>query len=108
MLSRRAILAAVGSLGASTARADLYDDYINSTSKRPFVAFLARKGVPGHAFVGVGVDLESGLRVYERFFGMYPDSAGKMSSVNLIFSKTSGRLYTSGRIRAGTPNTAFT
>ena len=92
MIDRRLAIIGVGAFGTSFARADLYDDYINSTSKLPFVAFLARKGVPGHAFVGVGVDLRSDLRVYERFFGLYPDNQGKLSSLKLVFGKTSGRL----------------
>lgn len=72
--------------------ADLYDDYINSASKRPFVTFLARSGVPGHAFVAVGVELNAGLYVYERFFGFYPKDGGTLDQVKLVFSKTSGQL----------------
>jgi hypothetical protein len=90
-MNRRLFMAVMASVTTS-AKAGLYDDYINSTSKKPFVAFLGRIGVPGHAFIGVGVDLNSDLRVYERLFGLYPDSAGKLSSLKLIFGKTSGKL----------------
>jgi hypothetical protein len=31
---------------SSRAFADLYDDYINSTSKRPFVSFLTKAPAP--------------------------------------------------------------
>lgn len=96
MLNRRKFsLLAVATIASSRASADLYDDYINSKSKQHFVAFLARKGVPGHAFVATGVKLEAGLVVYERFFGYYPagDKAdGKATTVKMVFSKTSGAL----------------
>ena len=82
----------VAALLSLPARADLYDDYINSTSKQPFVIFLARKGVPGHAFVGIGVQLEASLIVYERFFGYYPVGSNKLSEAKLVFSKTTGAL----------------
>ena len=74
------------------ARADLYDDYINSVSKQPFVAFLGRGGFPGHAFVGIGVQLNAGLRVYERFMGYYPVGGDKVSEVKLVLGKASGML----------------
>ncbi|HRD89175.1 MAG TPA: hypothetical protein PK752_13115 [Accumulibacter sp.] len=91
--SRRQLLAlAAISLIPKVATADIYDDYINSASKQPFVAFLARKGIPGHAFVGIGVRLEAGLIVYERFFGYYPAANGAASEVKLIFGKASGAL----------------
>lgn len=92
-LTRRDLLMGLGAAGTlRVARADLYDDYINSKSKQPFVAFLARKGLPGHAFVGVGVRLEAGLVVYERFFGYYPTGANKAEQTKLVFGKTSGAL----------------
>lgn len=100
MLGRRQILLALGSapfwLGRSlqSHASDLYDDYINSTSKEPFVAFLARQatlGTVGHAFVGVGVQLDSSLLVYERFFGLYPKD-GSLAAVKSIFSPVSGKL----------------
>ena len=75
-----------------TSRADLYDDYINSRSKHPFVVFLARGGFPGHAFVGTGVDLEAGLRVYERFYGYYPITGDKVAAIKLALGKTSGAI----------------
>ena len=61
-------------LWSGTATADLYDDYTNSVSRQPFVAFLARPSEgdvdkPGHAFVGIGVELDNGLTVYERLLG---------------------------------------
>ena len=92
-LSRRKLLAwlSLGTLAAPV-RADLYDDYINSTSKQPFVAFLARRGVPGHAFVGIGVTLEAGLTVYERFLGFYPLLDGTPADAKLVFGQTSGAL----------------
>lgn len=92
-LSRRDLLVFTGlaSLGPS-ALADLYDDYVNSTSKRPFVAFLARGGFPGHSFVGLGVTLEAGLRVFERLYGYYPVADDKVESAKLLFSKTSGAI----------------
>lgn len=90
-MNRRAFLGLLA-LAASNAHADLYDDYMNSTSKEPFVAFLARKGAPGHAFVALGVRLNAGLKVYERFFGLYPDDTGKLASLKLVFGRTTGRL----------------
>lgn len=93
-LARRGFLLATCGLAALPRRAsaDLYDDYINSTSKEPFVAFLARGGVPGHAFVAIGVRLNAGLEVYERFFGYYPAGDGKLSQAKLVFGKESGKL----------------
>lgn len=73
---------------------DLYDDYINSTSKQPFVAFLGRQGSSstiGHAFVGVGVRLNATLLVYERFYGLYPNN-GALAAVKSVFSPVSGKL----------------
>jgi hypothetical protein len=78
--------------GISAVRADLYDDYLNSTSKQPFVAFLARSGTPGHAFVGVGVKLNAGLLVYERFFGYYPGASGAAEQAKLVLGRTTGAL----------------
>jgi hypothetical protein len=50
--------------------ADLQDDYINSTSKRPSVTRVARKNVPvDHLFVDVGMRLKEELNVVERFCG---------------------------------------
>lgn len=91
---RRSLVFGAAALGITVpVRADLYDDFINSTSKKPFIAFLARKNAPvGHAFVGVGVRLKEDLKVFERFFGYYPDGQGKAITLKLIFSKTSGKL----------------
>ena len=94
--SRRNALSLLGTLGllaaAWPARADPYDDYLNSKSKQPFVSFLGRRGAPGHAFVAVGVKLEAGLIIYERFYGYYPAEGGKANVVKLAFSKVSGKL----------------
>lgn len=89
---RQFLVLAAASLTHEIASADLYDDYINSKSKQPFVAFLARKGIPGHAFIGIGVRLEAGLIVYERFFGYYPAAGGVASEVKLVFGKVSGAI----------------
>lgn len=92
-LSRRDLLTMMGLASvAQSALADLYDDYLNSPSKKPFVAFLARSGVPGHAFVGLGVSLEAGLRVYERFYGYYPAADDKAEVKKLVLGKTSGAI----------------
>lgn len=77
---------------ASTVRADLYDEYLNSTAKKPFVSFLSRKGVPGHAFVGLGAELESSLIVYERMFGLYPNAKNKLASLKIVLGQTDGKL----------------
>lgn len=94
MSSRRSFcLTLIGYLPV-IAWADLYDDYINSTSNRPFVSFQGRKGsvsTVGHAFVGVGVQLNATLRIYERFFGLYPDG-DTLEALKSVFSPTSGRL----------------
>lgn len=93
MLSRRHIAVFLGS-SALLARADLFDDYINSTSKKPFVSFLGRKGNAdsiGHAFVGVGVQIDSGLRVYERLFGLYPKD-GALAAIKSMLSKQAGQI----------------
>lgn len=100
MFHRREVLVlGVAPLSSSfpldTRAGDLYDDYINSTSKQPFVSFLGREGSPssvGHAFVGVGVTLDATLYVYERFFGLYPASSGVLVAVKSLFTRTSGRL----------------
>jgi hypothetical protein len=90
---RRDLLVLLGLTSfAKRALADLYDDYLNSPSKKPFVAFLARGGVPGHAFVGLGVTLEAGLRVYERFYGYYPVGDDKAEVKKLVLGKTSGAI----------------
>ncbi len=94
MLARRSVLLSIAGIPV-IARADLYDDYINSKSKQPFVAFLGRKGstsTVGHSFVGTGVQIDSGLRVYERLFGLYPKDDSAIVGVKSAFSKTSGKL----------------
>lgn len=73
---------------------DIYDDYVNSVSKQPFVAFLGREAnlsTVGHAFVGIGVQLDTTLLVYERLFGLYPKD-GTLAAVKSVFSSVSGKL----------------
>ena len=94
---RAALIALLGTLLPCGPRADLYDDYINSVSKNPFVAFLARKspgsgGFPGHAYTGIGVILDNGLRVYERLLGYYPASDATMNEVKAALSQVSGKI----------------
>ena len=77
--------------------ADLYDDYINSVSKRPFVSFLARESPgsidkPGHAYIGVGVELDNGLLVYEKLLGYYPVDESTWGEIKASFSTASGEL----------------
>lgn len=100
MVVRRRMLLALGTAPLwggfqPVARAeDLYDDYINSASKKPFVAFLGRQGTSstiGHAFVGVGVSLDATLLVYERFYGLYPKN-GSLAAIKSVFSPISGKL----------------
>ncbi|BBB64247.1 hypothetical protein UNDKW_5974 (plasmid) [Undibacterium sp. KW1] len=67
---------------------------MNSTSKFPFVSFQGRKAAidsVGHAFVGVGVQIEEGLRVYLHLFGLYPDG-GTLTAVKSVFTSVSGKL----------------
>jgi hypothetical protein len=96
---RRVILAVIAcNLMPAAAYADLYDDYINSVSKRPFVAFLARNspgssGFPGHSYVGIGVELDNGLLVYERLFGYFPVSESVLNEVKAVFTNVSGDLH---------------
>lgn len=83
-----------GGFQQSAFAADLYDLYLNSTSKEPFVAFLGREGstsTVGHAFVGVGVRLDATLIVYERFYGLYPKD-GALAAVKSVFTPVSGKL----------------
>ena len=98
-LTRRAVLTIGLLLGlCSGARADLYDDYVNSASKKPFVAFLARKsphsaGKPGHSFVGIGVEVDNGELIYLRLYGYYPNSSDVLTEVKALFSKVSGDIH---------------
>jgi len=82
---------------SSQTRADLYDDYINSRSRQRFVSFLARTsdgrlGKPGHSYVAVGIELDNGLRVYERLFGYYPRTETAFEEVKAVFTRVSGDL----------------
>lgn len=77
--------------------ADLYDDYINSVFKKPFVSFLARESPgsidkPGHAYIGVGVELDNGLLVYEKLLGYYPVDELTWGEIKASFSTASGEL----------------
>jgi hypothetical protein len=78
-VSRRFFLSAASLVLLRTeAKADLYDDYINSSSRQPFVSFFARDDtLTGHAFVSVGTELDNGLTVYEGIYGYYPASMEK-------------------------------
>ncbi|MNR31815.1 hypothetical protein D3C85_1493510 [compost metagenome] len=74
--------------------ADLYNDYVNSTFRQPFVSFLGRKASTqsvGHAFVGVGVQWDANLRYYERLFGLYPDG-GAFVALKSVITPTIGPL----------------
>lgn len=84
----------LGSVLPGSWATDLYDDYINSTSKVPFVAFLGREATGatiGHAFVGVGVRLDATFTVYERIYGLYPKD-GALAAVKSIFTPISGKI----------------
>ncbi|SDA34240.1 hypothetical protein SAMN02799622_05738 [Methylobacterium sp. UNC378MF] len=92
---RRLFIGLAFAFCCQNARADLYDDYTNSKSKRPFVSFLARNtegssSKPGHSYVAVGVELDNGLRVYERIFGYYPKSDAVFEEVKAVFTKVVG------------------
>lgn len=91
--SRRLLCVAIA-LTPVTSIADLFNDYINSTSKHYFVSFLGREGTTatiGHSFVGVGIQIEATLRLYERLFGLYPKD-GTLAAVKSVFTKTSGKI----------------
>ena len=92
---RSAIAGALTLLSARDAHADLYDDYINSTSKLPFISFLARKspnasGKPGHSFVAVGTDVDASLIFYHSIFGYYPSTIDAMTQIKAIFTRVKG------------------
>lgn len=65
---------------------DLYDLYKNSVSRKPYVEFLARSGVPGHAFVALGEELDNGLLFQKGVFGFYPKLDGAVSYIKMLFS----------------------
>jgi len=76
------------------ASADLYDDYINSSSRKLFVSFFARSlaiDSPGHSFVAIGVELDNGLTVYERFMGLYP-AGGILKSFKSAITPVDGAI----------------
>lgn len=96
-LRRRTFLLGAGAMALSPSRAsaDLYDDYINAKSRRPFVVFLARDsegagGKPGHSFVGTGVEVDNGGLIYLRFFGFYPASEDTLTQLKSVFGKVTG------------------
>jgi len=94
VVSSRRLLCVAMALTPVASIADLYDDYINSTSKHYFVAFLGRQGTTatiGHSFVGVGIQIDATLRIYERLFGLYPMD-GALAAVKSVFTKTAGKI----------------
>src|ERR1700683_2280788 len=98
-MDRRALLISLGFVPiAFAAKADLYDDYINSTSKQPFISFMARgpslgaSSLTGHAFVAVGTELEAGEIYYQAIFGYYPADSGAVAEVDSILGTTPGVL----------------
>lgn len=83
----------------NVARADLYDDYINSSSRRPFISFLARRsgedadrGFPGHSYIAEGFEIDNGLKIYTRILGYYMQDESVKSLFKGVLSKTSGKL----------------
>lgn len=80
-VTRRLFFGVIGSVMVTrAARADLYDDYINSVSRQPFVSFFARDDTAtGHAFVAIGTELDNGLTVYEGIYGYYPKNGTKQA-----------------------------
>lgn len=67
---------------------DLYSLYKNSSSKKPYVTFLARSGVPGHSFVSLGEELDNGLLFQKGTYGFYPKKDGLVEIVKLLFSSS--------------------
>lgn len=92
---RHIIVLMLFSMNCGLANADLYDDYINSVSKKPFVAFLARSpsipgSLTGHAFVAIGVEIDNDVKLYLRLFGYYPKDTGLPVEVKAIYASVSG------------------
>lgn len=74
-------------LGSGSTRAEsLIELFENSKTKKPYIQFAARGGVPGHAFVIFGVELDNGLLFEKGVFGFYPAEGGKLTPVKLLFS----------------------
>jgi len=97
IVSRRLFVGSMLAATTAPAFADLYDDYINSTSKRPFVSFLARKSPgsvdkPGHSFIAIGTEIDAGLLFYEAIYGYYPADESKLNELKSIFTKVDGIL----------------
>lgn len=71
---------------SATQENELLSLYNGSSSRKPFVAFLARDDtLTGHAFVAVGVELDNGLLFYEGLFGFYPAGGGKKGILKALF-----------------------
>lgn len=73
---------------------DLLDLYKNSHLHKPYVIFTARDGVPGHAYVILGEELDNGLLWDFGVLGFYPaqgKEAGKMMAVREIMG-TPGKI----------------
>jgi len=90
--SRRVLLllACCVLLGPGSLRAEsLVELFENSKSRKPYIQFAARGGVPGHAFVIFGVELDNGLMFEKGVFGFYPADGGKLTPVKLLFSTDS-------------------
>jgi hypothetical protein len=70
-------LAVSASAGWRAFAQDAGQSLIDSVSRKPFVAFLARDDTfPGHTFICMGVELDNGMLYYERLFGFYPSVGG--------------------------------
>lgn len=58
----------------------------NNVSSRPIVEFRARTGVPGHAFILLGRELDNGFVVFNSVVGFYPDHDQKLWGLKLFVS----------------------
>ena len=63
---------------SARAEESLVQIYQNSVSRVPVVVFTARSGVPGHAFVAVGEELDNGLLFELGVYGFYPKDGKKV------------------------------
>ncbi len=71
-------------LPPSLASSDNSQLYESSRSHRPYVLFVGRDGVPGHAFVVLGEELDNGLKWDVGVFGFYPKEGKKVEIKQLI------------------------